>query len=261
MIDLSIGDLMFEVTRKCNMKCEHCLRGDAQNVNLNKDIDNFFNNGVFKIDYIKRIIISGGEPTLNSECVVNIIDKLIKNNIKFDYFRLITNGSYYSKRIVDALNTLYKYWLCNTNISRREFSLICSSDQFHKRLNNDVIKKYSALPYFVFNENILGNDDIIMIGNAYKNKFGSITSYYDLLFFYDFCLRNDCVKIYRNDNRLYIKELYISAKGKYGFHIIDSTYDMVDELCKWDLDDIYDNINSNNEKVKDYTKKRYFFEK
>ena len=26
-----------EVTRKCNLKCEHCMRGEAQNVTLTKE--------------------------------------------------------------------------------------------------------------------------------------------------------------------------------------------------------------------------------
>ena len=30
-----IENLCVEVTRKCNMKCAHCLRGDAQNMDIN----------------------------------------------------------------------------------------------------------------------------------------------------------------------------------------------------------------------------------
>ena len=28
---------IFEVTRRCNLSCEHCLRGDAQNLDMTKE--------------------------------------------------------------------------------------------------------------------------------------------------------------------------------------------------------------------------------
>ena len=28
----NVNDLMVEVTRRCNLTCEHCLRGDARDV-------------------------------------------------------------------------------------------------------------------------------------------------------------------------------------------------------------------------------------
>lgn len=33
-----IYNLIFEVTRKCNLHCEHCLQGNAQNLDLSKEI-------------------------------------------------------------------------------------------------------------------------------------------------------------------------------------------------------------------------------
>lgn len=35
---LYIGALVLEVTRRCNMHCEHCLRGDTQNLDMQKEI-------------------------------------------------------------------------------------------------------------------------------------------------------------------------------------------------------------------------------
>ena len=35
---MHIDNLYFEVTRRCNMKCGHCLRGCAQKVDLTIDI-------------------------------------------------------------------------------------------------------------------------------------------------------------------------------------------------------------------------------
>ena len=41
---LTINDLTVEVTQRCNMKCRHCLRGDAQDVDIFlSDIDGLLN--------------------------------------------------------------------------------------------------------------------------------------------------------------------------------------------------------------------------
>ena len=33
-IDISVNSLVIEVTRRCNMRCNHCIRGDAQNCDI-----------------------------------------------------------------------------------------------------------------------------------------------------------------------------------------------------------------------------------
>ena len=31
---IAIDHLLVEITRKCQLRCAHCLRGDAQNINM-----------------------------------------------------------------------------------------------------------------------------------------------------------------------------------------------------------------------------------
>jgi len=60
---MHIDNLYFEVTRRCNMKCGHCLRGCAQKVDLTIDIvDRFLR--LNEVTSIGRIGFSGGEPSL-----------------------------------------------------------------------------------------------------------------------------------------------------------------------------------------------------
>lgn len=33
-MEIYVNYLAIEVTRRCNMKCNHCLRGDAQNLDI-----------------------------------------------------------------------------------------------------------------------------------------------------------------------------------------------------------------------------------
>ena len=61
----SVDTVVIEITRRCNMCCAHCLRGDAENVDINsKYVDAFFNS--FKDGaFISNITFTGGEISLN----------------------------------------------------------------------------------------------------------------------------------------------------------------------------------------------------
>ena len=44
--DISIDSLVLEITRRCNMSCEHCMRGEAQNIDMDLSIiDKIFESG------------------------------------------------------------------------------------------------------------------------------------------------------------------------------------------------------------------------
>ena len=98
-----LESLALESTRKCNLKCGHCMRGPSQNIDLtNEIIDTFFNNNDIK--RISNIIFSGGEPTLNPEIIVYTINKIITENIDVCNIAMVTNGQIFNKEIVDAFN-------------------------------------------------------------------------------------------------------------------------------------------------------------
>ena len=67
MKPLFIENLYLELTRKCNLKCAHCLNGDAQNVSMPKEVmDKLFN----EIALIGMVNLSGGEVQLAPEQLV-----------------------------------------------------------------------------------------------------------------------------------------------------------------------------------------------
>lgn len=86
-------NIVIEVTRKCNLACDHCLRGCAQNMNIKLEyIDKLLeiiaeNN----IDYID-LTLTGGEPSLNLKALKYIYTKLKYHNINLSSFYLATNG-------------------------------------------------------------------------------------------------------------------------------------------------------------------------
>ena len=64
----NISNLVVEVTRRCNMSCDHCLRGCGQNMDLqDKHIETLTSQ--LENGYISNITFSGGEPSLNVKAI------------------------------------------------------------------------------------------------------------------------------------------------------------------------------------------------
>ena len=103
-----LHDLAIETTRRCNMKCEHCMRGESQNIDASKEIiDRILNND--EIKRIDHICFSGGEPTLNPNIIIYAIDKIIAENIDVFEIVMVTNGQIFNKDLVDAFNRFNEY--------------------------------------------------------------------------------------------------------------------------------------------------------
>lgn len=159
-MEFILESLALETTRKCNLKCGHCMRGPSQNIDLtNEIIDTFFNNNDIK--RISNIIFSGGEPTLNPEVIVYTINKIITENINVCNIAMVTNGQIFNKEIVDAFNRFNEYRNIRVkekiikSYSKLEFleklitdntdnhaRITFSTDRFHKEITNEIKKQY-----------------------------------------------------------------------------------------------------------------------
>ena len=119
----NVSNVIIEVTRECNLKCEHCLRGDAEKkvVDLNH-VRTLFS----KIDYINSITFTGGEPALYPDKINSIIAIAQKYNIEIGNFYIATNGTISSDTFIKCLMDLYLY--CSDN----EISCVdVSNDMYH----------------------------------------------------------------------------------------------------------------------------------
>lgn len=64
-----------EITRRCNLKCAHCSCGDAQSLDISKEIiDRIF----VEAKDCDEISLTGGEPLLALDMVKYLIDKIIE---------------------------------------------------------------------------------------------------------------------------------------------------------------------------------------
>jgi organic radical activating enzyme len=125
-------NLLIEVTRECNLKCEHCLRGKAESKSIQeKDIISLFKQ--IQGQEIYSLTLTGGEPALRPDKIQMILDIAKEYNIDIFSFYIATNGTIASDNFLRVLMELYLY--CSDN----ETSCVeISNDSFH---NMDLIKQ------------------------------------------------------------------------------------------------------------------------
>lgn len=155
-MQLYVDRLIIEVTRKCNIQCGHCLRGDAECVNIKmKYVDALFS----QINSIGNITFTGGEPQL----VPGIIDKIrysaIIHNIDVGNFYCVTNGVKNSKKFKDVMINWYNF--CTDN----EMSAISlSNDIWHDEATGYTIntRHIENLEFFHVRDRLPQTRDVII---------------------------------------------------------------------------------------------------
>ena len=196
---ITIDNLSIEVTRRCNQVCDHCLRGKAQNINIDiKYVNTLFS----KINAISALTITGGEPSIAVKAINDIIDSAIIYNVEISNFYIATNGKRLTMPFIEAIKRLYDF--CDSNdISRVEIS----NDKFHdlpqetrafqefleleftgyRWENRDRVNLFYMpqtfnqnnqwiYPYF---EN--GENGLINTGLAFENGLGTVTEEKDII--------------------------------------------------------------------------------
>ena len=132
------GDLILEVTQRCNMDCDHCLRGKCRNVNITHEI---IDATLDKFGYIGMLTFTGGEPTLNVEAIEYTVEQIKKRGISIGGFYVVTNAQKFSARLVTALLQLYVI-----SDEREMCGLTVSVDEFHDDYDETAYDIYSAYP-------------------------------------------------------------------------------------------------------------------
>ena len=127
--------LGIEVTRRCNMCCAHCIRGDAEQ----KDIEYRYIDALLTdIEYISSLLITGGEPSLNPNAIRHIADIIRERDIFLGGVALITNGKCVTDEFITACASLF-------SLAREDECnyLAISSDIFHEEIPRENRQKLS----------------------------------------------------------------------------------------------------------------------
>lgn len=134
-----VSSLVLEVTRRCNMQCEHCMRGAAQNLDMNLEIiDKLFESGI----EFSGVTFTGGDPSLFPEAIQYFVDRLKYYERTIGSFYVKTNGKKESPELAMALLQLHaltdEQGLNVLDVSR---------DQFHEGFDEPGL--YQGLSFYL----------------------------------------------------------------------------------------------------------------
>lgn len=140
------NNVVIEITRRCNMCCAHCLRGDAENVDIQKKYINAFLDSFSGRRYIGTIVFTGGEISLNIPAIRYTLKAVKERNISVGSFYMVTNGKAVDKMEDLALASLEWWNYCD---EKDEYlcGLCISSDNFHEEISDESASILSGLKY------------------------------------------------------------------------------------------------------------------
>ena len=143
-VRLVYNSLVIETTRRCNMACAHCLRGDAQAMDMSPDyVDCILD----MAESVGRILFSGGEPSMNPGIIRHTLDYARKNSIPIYGFSIVTNGSLVPPGFLDLMRDWYEYCL-SCGARDVDCQIYVSSDEFHGEVMQENLKQLKTLPFF-----------------------------------------------------------------------------------------------------------------
>lgn len=140
------NNVVIEITRRCNMCCAHCLRGDAENVDIQEKYINAFLDSFSGRRYIGTIVFTGGEISLNIPAIRYTLKAVKERNISVGSFYMVTNGKAVDKMEDLALASLEWWNYCD---EKDEYlcGLCISSDNFHEEISDESASILSGLKY------------------------------------------------------------------------------------------------------------------
>lgn len=141
---LAFDNLIVEVTRKCNMCCAHCMRGNAENEDLNLDKFAAF---IKDVDSIGSVTFTGGEPTLNVNAIKFVLHMCKALEIPVYNFYIVTNGKEITAEFLNAMIDWYVYCIeCGGEPELCGVAL--SQDEFHEDIDQENVAKLRALSFY-----------------------------------------------------------------------------------------------------------------
>ena len=164
MNKIELNNVIIELTRKCNMACSHCLRGDAQNIDIKKE---YITNLLENIKYISIVSFSGGEPSLNIGAIKYFIEEAKRLNVDVGNFYIATNG----KKITDEfiLTIIELHLFCSEN----EISVVeGSNDYYHIEDSKQNYNKLKCLSFFKLRDEKDGEKRFMINEGRYKENYG-----------------------------------------------------------------------------------------
>lgn len=223
---LSFDSLVFEITRKCNLKCEHCMCGEPEDITMSKEI---INKTIGQIDRVKKIFLTGGEPMLEPDTVDYLVKNIIEKNIKLLAFNCVSNGTILNENGIKFINSLNEIATYINKCYRKDWeedhnhhivNLTISTDEFHHNNPDKAIKFYKKYANNLIHiirededENINNRPTIIKnSGRAEINNIGiGCTHFINNMYHKECC--GSCHRIEFEQNQMVKCPILICANG------------------------------------------------
>ena len=139
---INVYNLILETTRRCNMNCRHCLRGESEDADMSMDKVIPL---LERVNAISQITFTGGEPSLNVPFLEDVLTYVKENNIPVYSFYIVTNGKEINDRFLAIIMKWYTYCIsCGGETEVCGISL--SKDNFHEKIpyeNELFLKAFS----------------------------------------------------------------------------------------------------------------------
>lgn len=140
-MELHINELVFEVTRKCNMHCAHCLRGEAENLDMPHRV---IEKAISQVASIDTVVFGGGEVSLVPEKLEELLEAFRASGTPVNGFYAVTNG----KTVSDDFLVSMLHWYSFCGYEDECSGLALSCDEFHEHIpekNKMLLRGFSFL--------------------------------------------------------------------------------------------------------------------
>ena len=107
---LCLDEFVVEVTRRCNIECAHCLRGEPQDLDIDMDMLRRF---LANVSTITEITFTGGEPALNLKAIRATLEICEELGIDVAGFFIATNGTVNVPDLMRVVLDWYIYCGCS----------------------------------------------------------------------------------------------------------------------------------------------------
>jgi sulfatase maturation enzyme AslB (radical SAM superfamily) len=201
---MQIDSLILETTRRCNLSCPHCLRGNPEEKDMPKEtVEKFLKDN--KIDFINAVTFTGGEPTLSGQVLPDFIDTCKKLGVTVGNFYVVLNGKQIPDEFIKSCVDLYLFCTDNeisaVEVSRSAFYTGQQDEQAIKKMKllrfageknalkpewiksegrgKTLVEDYGLKPNPVRLDHLKMEDDTLS-GECYLNVNGDICSSCDL---------------------------------------------------------------------------------
>lgn len=165
---LVVCTAFIEITRRCNLSCVHCMKGDAQPIDILPEyIDSFMS----QFDLIYALAFGGGEPTLAPDLIRYTLNSAKRHGVRIGRVVIITNGTVKSEDFLSVFRDFSNYTL------KPEYNrILISNDRFHRFATGITPQNYEEIKtYFEDNgRNIVEFQDntynLVRVGNCAKKE-------------------------------------------------------------------------------------------